>query len=343
MRYDAARLTTADGQGTWWQGLDPQDLYTGPSIVMPSGLTSTKAAQEWHWANDGVWTESPPPANERFTRSWLLRCNDLVDKYRPDFLYFDDSELPLGAAGLEATAHFYNASMQWNGGRLEAVVTGKKLREEQRGAIVEDVERGFSETLRALPWHADTCLGDWHYDRAIYADHRYKPASSVLQRLCDTVSKNGNLLLSVPVRGDGTIDSDEVAILEEIGAWTTRNGDAIFGTRPWRTYGEGPTAVAGGMLAEQNTKPFTASDVRFTTRGDSLYAMLLGRPASDVATITTLASGSSLVRGSIDRVALVGGGRLEFSRDAAGLHVRLPQRGLDQAVQVLEVNGRGLV
>lgn len=344
VRYDAARLTVADGRGQWWEGLDPQELYTGPSMVMPDGLTSAKAAQEWHSAHDGRWIEEPPPGNPGFTRSWLLRCNDLVDRYQPDFLYFDDTGLPLGAAGLEAAAHFYNASLGWHGGRLEAVVTGKQLTPEQQGAIVEDVERGFSDTLRALPWHADTCIGDWHYDRELFTSHRYKSAETVLQRLVDTVSKNGNLLLSIPVRADGTIDEDEIGILEEIASWIAPNGEAIFGSRPWKIYGEGPTPVAGGMMAEDRTRPFTAEDVRFTTRAGTLYAIVLGRPTAPAVAIRALATSSPLAPGEIERVRTSGDGiELRFTRDATALRVVLPDRAIGQPLPVIAIDGRGLV
>ncbi|NUQ19474.1 MAG: alpha-L-fucosidase, partial [Gemmatimonadaceae bacterium] len=248
-------------------------------------------------------------------------------------------------AGLEATAHFYIASMQWIGGRLEAVVTGKQLTPEQRGGIVEDVERGFSETLQPLPWHADTCLGDWHYSRPLYERHGYKSAQSVIQRLCDTVSKNGNLLLNVPVRGDGTIDDDEVAIVERIGEWTARNGAAIFGTRPWRVFGEGPTPVAGGAFGEEKAKAFTPADIRFTTRAGTLYALVLGEPADDRVTIASLATGGTVTSGEVRRVELLGGDGvpLHFDRTARGLTVTLPPRRPRPLVTALAIEGPGLV
>ncbi|MFL5579795.1 MAG: alpha-L-fucosidase [Gemmatimonadaceae bacterium] len=331
VRYDAARLTRADGAGTWWEGLDPRELYGGPQpgMVLPDGFTSAKAAQEWHWRHDGEWIETPPPHDPELARRWLLRCNDLVDRYRPDFLYFDDYELPLGRAGLEATAHFYNQSMRWHGGALEAVVTAKRLTPEHRRAVVETYERGGSDTLQALPWQTDTCLGDWHYDRDIFLQHRYKSADAVIKRLADVVSKNGNLLLSVPIRGDGTIDEDEVRILEDMAAWMAVNGEAIHSTRTWRTFGEGPTQVAAGMQNEGQAKPFTARDVRFTTRRDALYALVLGWPEDGRVTIASLASHP------VRRVSLLGGAsRLEHRQDERGLTVTLPERRPPGAVQV---------
>jgi alpha-L-fucosidase len=341
VRYDAATLTRADGKGKWWEGLDPQELYTGSNLKMPDGLRGMAAVDRWHQEHDGVWSEDPPPNNPEFVRKWSLRCRDLLEKYRPDLLYFDDTALPLGQAGLDAAAWYYNANMAWNGGKLDAVVTGKQLAAQQRSAIVEDVERGFSDTLRALPWQTDTCLGNWHYDRPLFERHGYKSAGSVITRLCDVVAKNGNLMLSVPIRGNGTIDSDEVAILEALAAWMKINGEAIFGTRPWRTYGEGPTQIKAGMFSEKDIKPFTTQDIRFTTRRGVLYALALGWPDTPTLKVTSLAAN---VPGHVQRVEILGTNQaLEFVRDAGGLTITLPQRPLGRDAYAFRILGNGLV
>jgi len=317
-RYDAFRLRTGDGRGKWWAGLDPQALYAGPSFVLPAGVESIAAMNAWHDSHDGRWLETPPPAHPEFAARWLARCQELTDRYDPDLLYFDDTGLPLERYGLEATAHYYNRNMARRGGRLEAVVTGKQLSDGQRRAIVEDVERGFSDRLRPEPWQTDTCLGDWHYNRARFEQHSYVPAKAVVQRLCDTVSKNGNLLLSVPVRGDGSIDADERRIVGEIGAWLRVNGEAIYGSRPWRRYGEGPTRPAAGMMNEGQAKPFTPRDIRFTTGGGALYAMALDTPSDGRLRIESLGSDAA---GRVERVELLGAGPLPFRQEAAALVV----------------------
>ncbi|MDE2265468.1 MAG: alpha-L-fucosidase [Alphaproteobacteria bacterium] len=344
VRYDAYRLTKADGKGTWWEGLDPQELYTGRNMVIPDGVDSIAAMNAWHDAHDRVWTEDPPAMNPAFTPSWLLRCKDLMDKYRPDYVYFDDTGLPLGQAGLDATAHFYNANMQWHGGALEAVVTGKLLPPEHLPGLVEDVERGFSAGIRPAPWQTDTCIGDWHYKRSLFEEHKYKTAESVIQRLCDTVSKNGNLLLNIPLRGDGSIDSDEHAILEALAAWMADNGEAIFATRPWTIYGEGPTKVDAVMFGEQHTKPFTPADIRFTTKGETLYAQVLGVPADGKVTIASLGDGATVTKGKVERVEMLGAaGPLAVAHGQAGLSVTLPAPPKAGFVPVLKINGTGLV
>ena len=343
-RYDAYRLGKKDGRGTWWQGLDPQQLYTGRNMVMPDGITTVRTANEWHEHNDRVWDEKPPPNDPEFTRSWFLRCRDLVDSYRPDLLYFDNSGLPLGQAGLDIAAHYYNASLAWHDGKLEAVVNAKVIPPERRAGLVEDVERGFREGIEPLPWQTDTCIGDWHYNRSTFDNHEYKSATTVIQRLCDIVSKNGNLLLSVPMRGDGTIDSDERKILGDIAAWMARNSEAIHGTRPWRSFGEGPTRVAGGMFSEQSSQPFTAEDIRFTTKDGALYAVAMGWPRDGVLRITALAEDSALAPGAIERVEVLGStDSVPFTRSRGGLEVRLPEGLAGSGAVALKIRGNGLV
>jgi alpha-L-fucosidase len=322
VRYDACTLTKADGKGKWWEGLDPQELYTGPNMVLPDGLTSAKAVADWHNRNDLVWTEDPPAMNPKFTETWYLRCRDLVDKYHPDLLYFDNTGLPLGQAGLDITAHFYNASLQWHGGKIQAVVNGKKLPAEHRPALVEDYERGFADDIKPQPWQTDTCIGSWHYDRRIFEQHRYKTVGQVARMLVDIVSKNGNLLLSIPLRGEGTIDSDELAFLNGMAAWMKINGEGIFGSRPWKVFGEGPTKVQGGMFNENRVR-FAAQDIRFTTKGDALYAYFLGWPEDGRLTIKSLATGAT--DKPIASLKLLGSPeKIAWTQDAGGLHVTLP-------------------
>ena len=337
-RYDAYWLRTKHGKGKYWEGLDPQELYTGPYYVAPDGITSAAEMNAWHDKRDGQWLEAAPSGNARFVEKWLLRQNQLVDDYRPDLIYFDDTGLPLGQAGLEAAAHYYRQAFSWD---REVVVFGKKLEGVQRRAIVEDVERGFLDEIRPEPWQTDTCIGNWHYDRRLYNQNAYKTPKQVVQRLADVVSKNGNLLLNIPVRGDGTIDDKEEAVVDGIAAWTRRNGEAIFGTRPWREFGEGPTKPPTGMLSEQDAKPFTAEDIRFTRKGDALYAIFLDWPSGESA-IRSL--GTSLLHdAAIERVDLLGGPELQFRRDADALHLTLPPPDAGAFVPALRIRGRGLV
>ena len=176
---------------------------------------------------------------------FFKRTQQLWDAYHPDMIYFDDDVLPLHGVtdevGLKLAAHFYNSSIQWHHGRNEAVITDKHLNDMERHAEVYDIERGKADGILPQPWETDTCIGSWHYDRAIFEQHRYKTAATVIPMLVDIVSKNGNLMLSVPFQRDGTPDADEIQIVKDIGAWLKVNGKAIYATRPWKIYGEGPS------------------------------------------------------------------------------------------------------
>jgi alpha-L-fucosidase len=325
--YDG-KLTKADGKGKWWDGLDPQDLYA------QNHVPGKKLVWDWNPAQGS----SVPDA--AYMEKFFKRTQQLWDDYHPDMVYFDDDVLPLHGVtdevGLNLLAHFYNTSLEWHHGRNEAVITDKHLNDLQRHAEVYDIERGKAAGILPLPWQTDTCLGFWHYDRAIFERHGYKSAASVIRMLCDIVSKNGNLMLSVPLQRGGQPDSDEIKIVSEIGAWLKINGDAIYATRPWKIYGEGPstrTAEKGqfdGQRDVQN-KPFTAEDIRFTQSkdGKTLYAIVLEIPKDGKVTIKSLAANSANWPGKIGSVRLVGGSwwnKLKFTRDETGLHVSLPEK-----------------
>ena len=160
--------------------------------------------------------------------------------------------------------------------------------------------------------------------------------------LVNIVSKNGNLLLNIPVRGDGTIDEDEIKFLQGLGDWMAVNGEGIFGSRPWQVYGEGPAHVAGGMFNE-NKVTYGAQDIRFTTKGGALYAYFLGWPADGKVTIRELASATDARPSRLDRkiaaVHLLGAAdAVAWTQDAAGLHVELPAGAAPSPVGALRLN-----
>nr|WP_066768377.1 alpha-L-fucosidase [Sphingobium sp. CCH11-B1] len=340
-RYDAFRLRKEQGAGKWWEGLDPQQLYVGPSFVAPDGITSNKAMEAWHEVHDGRWLEQAMDKQPAFVRNWLLRQNELVDRYKPDMVYFDDTRIPFGSVGLEAVAHYYNRAIEWHGSP-NVVLTSKILTDYMQGALMNDVERGFSPVMRGQPWQTCTCIGDWHYNRGRFDHKSYVPAQKVVQRLSDIVSKNGNLLLSVPVRGDGTIDSEEEKILDGIAAWLKVNGDAaIFDSRPWRSFGEGPTSVPGGRMDEGSASDFTERDVRFTTNKGALYAIMLLWPTG-TARIASLGR-RALGGATIESAELLGGGKLGWKQEDDGLEINFPKPAPGQMVPVVKLQGAGLL
>ena len=325
VRYDAYTLTKADGKGKWWNGLDPQDLYTGRNVVMPDGIKSIAEATKWLHDNDEKWHEDVSLTHPKFAENWFLRAQDLVDTYKPDLLYFDDSELPHGIYGLSIAAHYYNTSVR-DKGRLDVVLTTKDIRPAEAGAFTLDIERGKTNEILAEPWQTDTCIGNWHYDINLFNNHGYKTPTYVIHSLIDIVSKNGNLMLDIPVTGDGVIDSDERAFLEAIATWIPKHGEAIYGTRPFAVFGEGPPDVATGSFNERNQRPYTAEDIRFTRKGETVYAFAFVWPTTGKYLIKTLAKGSSALPRPIQRVELIGGGPVKFAQDATGLTLTLPDK-----------------
>ncbi len=345
VRYDAATVTAAQGKGTPWEGLDPQDLYVGSSLPLPVGIKTMAEAKKWHEDNDRTWFETPPPLHPDFANRWFLRCQDLIDAYDPDMVYFDDNELPLLQAGLDIAAHFYNQSLKRRG-KLDVVMTAKTILPEHKGAVVLDYERGKSDRILDEPWQIDTCIGDWHYKRSIYEKHQYKTPKTVVHILVDSVSKNGNLCLNIPVRGNGEIDSDEVAVVEGIGVWMKANSEGIYGSRPFAVYGEGPKdAIQGGNFNEDKGRPYTAMDIRYTTKGGKLYAYALGQPEDGKLRLTVLGKNGTTPVKSVARVELLGAsGPLVFEQTPDALVVTLPQGHKEEIAVGLKIfSGSGEV
>jgi len=322
--YDG-KLTKAEGKGQWWDGLDPQDLYA----------QDHRPGQklEWNWNP----TKGSSVPNVAYMEKFFLRTKQLWDDYQPDMIYFDDSVLPMHGVtdeiGLRLAAHFYNSSVRRHG-HNEAVMNAKHLDEQQRKALVYDIERGKAAGILPEPWQTDTCIGQWHYNRELYEKHHYKSAATVVPMLADIVSKNGNLMLSVPLRHDGTLDEDEVKTVADIGAWLKLNGEAIYSTRPWILYGEGPSTKAaekGRFDGQSDTQkqPFSAQDIRFTQskNGKAIYAIVLGFPADGKITIKSLAEGSPQGDRPISSVRMLGvRSKLKYTQDSDGLTVTLPAK-----------------
>jgi alpha-L-fucosidase len=204
------------------------------------------------------------------------------------------------------------------------------------GVAVYDIERGQLGDIRPVFWQTDTAVSknSWGYVQG----QDYKTATSIIHDLVDIVSKNGALLLNIGPRPDGAIPEPEEEILLEIGRWLAVNGEAIYGTRPWKVYGEGPTEVIEGYFQDTKRTGFTARDIRFTAQGDALYAIVLGWPESGETVIESLGAGSVLYPDAIQLVELLGSEEvIQWSRDADGLKVKLPSQKPADAAFVLKV------
>jgi alpha-L-fucosidase len=296
--YDGA-LTKADGAGKWWEGYDPTDLYG------PHGAARTAAARQ------------------AYREKWFRRTRELVDMYRPDLLYFDDTVPPLGMAGMSVVTHFLNANRQWHNGQLEAVFTTKiydaNPPREIYQRLVNDFEGGRAEAIQLYPWQTDTCIGNWHY----YRDANYRTSASVIRELIDIVSKNGNLLLNLPIKGDGSLDAAELRFLEELTHWMDVNGEGIFSSRPFSIFREG--------------------DLRFTTKENILYAFSLTRPPLKLP-IRALGKASPLVSGDIAEVKLLGHpDRLEWARQDDALVITVPEPERRDPACTFKVSGLKMI
>jgi alpha-L-fucosidase len=245
-----------------------------------------------------------------------------LSSYQPDFLY-SDGALPFQNWGLSLVAHFYNQNARRNGGRVQAVYTSKRREDCETGTCVLDFERGLPQGIWPNPWQTDTCIGDWHYNKGA----RYKSPKRIIDMLVDIVSRNGNLLLNFPLPSNGMLDSEELKILDQITRWMSVNGEAIYATRPWKIFGEGPgteSSAAQGGFNEGKRKDLTAEDVRFTTKGQTLYAFVMGWPEKK-ALIAPLSTIGKYSASKIANVELLGHqGRLQWSQEETGLKVELP-------------------
>jgi alpha-L-fucosidase len=190
----------------------------------------------------------------------------------------------------------------------------------QEHSGVLDLERGQLGDIRPLYWQTDTSISNksWGYIQ----NDTFKSAEFVVQQLIDIVSKNGNLLLNIGPRSDGTIPDEVQRVLLDVGAWLNVNGEAIYGTRPWRVYGEGPTKVAAGSFHDTDTAKYTPEDFRFTTKGNALYVIGLAWPTNGEAVIHSLAH--SVGGENVQSVGTLGSDtKLQFEQRDDGLHVKL--------------------
>lgn len=271
--------------------------------------------------NDPEYADFYGPAREEnetmspeFMNDWLLRSTELVDKYQPQLFWFDwwIEQPALDPYRKSFAAYYYNKGQQWKKG----VVLNYKNNAFPEGTAILDLERGKLTSIREMPWQTDDAIGfkSWSY----IPDEKYKSPKYLINNLIDIVSKNGNLLLNIGPKPDGTIPLEQQQILLAIGKWLSINGEAIYGTRPWKIYGEGPTQVKGGSFSDDKEKPFTSQDIRFVRKGNFLYVLQLDVPKTD-----TLIKNLSLKAGKVTQVILVGSHNgVNWSQTKEGLIIK---------------------
>ncbi len=317
---------------TWFQSARGADK-TGPLAGVPYDGNDERYADLYHRKaapDDNAWL-TKDPENQK---EWLSMITELVDNYKPDLLY-SDSELPFGEIGRTLLAHYYNQSASSNNGKTDVVYTCK-LRPSE-GRWVQDVERGALDSISPYPWQTDTSIGDWFYRTG----QKYMTGTEVIQMLVDIVSKNGNLLLNVVQTPEGDLEPDVLAILDEIAAWTPVNGEGIYGSRPWKIYGEGPSTsknqAKGQFGGVRDVRPYGSMDVRFTTKGGNVYAFCMEHPENDVR-IVSLGNKSKVSQSKVTSVKMLGSNeKLKWIQTDDALVISRPSKYPDWKVVTFKI------
>ena len=259
---------TGEFAGVPYDGNDPK--YAGLYYKKYDGYND----QSYRYAID-----PPLPIIE----DYFLRMKDLLDQHKPDLFYFDGG-IPFGETGRKLISYYYNSNMKNHKGKLEAVMCIKNYASGpycgdgyRNGVGLQDIESGQLSDINQSPWQTDISIGDWAWK----PNDIYKSPKLIIHQLIDIVSKNGNLLLNIPPREDGTLDNEAISLLKEIGKWIKVNGEGIYTTRPYTIYGEGPTKVEGGHFKKM--VELTKDDIRFTTKGDTIYAFVCGLPEKKIS------------------------------------------------------------
>jgi alpha-L-fucosidase len=302
---------------TWFQAAHGADKE-GPKAGVAYDGADPEYSDLYHDAttpDDKGWLTN----NLIFQVEWFRSIRELIDNYHPDLLY-SDSGLPFENVGRSLVAHYYNQDVTRNNGKIDVVYTCKQP---SGGKWTQDVERGVIDSLSPYPWQTDTSIGDWYYRTG----QKYKSANEVVQMLVDIVSKNGNLLLNVVQTPEGDLEPDMLNILDEIGVWTAANGEGIFGTRPWKIFGEKPegqTQTKRGRF-DENYK-LGPKDIRFTTKDGILYAFCLGQPAEDIV-VRSLGKNSKLIDKQIASVKMMGStGKVRWTQENDRMIIRKPSQ-----------------
>ena len=309
---------------TWFQTAHSSDK-TGPYAGVPYDANDPEYFDLYHEkaaSDDTLWLTNNP----KWQHEWYYSIKELVDMYHPDLLY-SDSELPFGKIGRTLVAHYYNSNID-SEGNPEVVYTCK-LRPSE-GRYVRDVERGVIDTISAYPWQTDTSIGDWFYRTG----QKYKSAHQIIQMLADIISKNGNLLINVVQTPEGDLEPDVLQILANLKIWFQINGDAVYATRPWSIYGEGPSTIKkqaknrfGGL---KDVRSYTAEDIRYTVKNDTLNAFVMEIPNKDILL--------SQVKGKIKSVRLLGSNeKIIYDEGKDGLKIKLPAKFPCNDVPVFQI------
>ncbi len=258
--------------------------------------------------------------DERFYREWWSKLKEYIDLYQPDLIWFDWwLENMTEASRLKFLAYYYNKGLEWN---KEVAVAYKESTFTEKTAI-KDYERGRPNQPKEIAWMTDTSPGQWFYR----PNAKFKTANELVDILVDIVSKNGAMLLNVPPNPDGSIPIEMVDLLKDMGNWLKVNGEAIYGTRPWTIFGEGPNRLPeGGHKVEKIKIAYTNTDIRFTKKSDKeIYAIVLDKPKDEIV-IKSLTTQIGLLNSKIESIKLLGSSEeVKWERNAQGLVIAAPK------------------
>ena len=271
--------------------------------------------------------------DDKFNQEWLDRLNELMDKYEPDIIWFDNKMNIIGEKyRMLFLANFYNNAEKWG----KEVVCTYKAKDMAEGSAVLDLERSRMSEMKPFPWLTDDSI-DW--DSWCYIDAaRYKTTNRLIDFLVDVVSKNGAVLLNINPKANGEIPSETKERLLQMGQWLKLNGEAIYGTRTWNVYGEGPQKIVEGHLSEFKNSEAVAQDIRFTQKNGQLYAIALDWPEDGKLTIKTLKKGNPYIN-NFESVSMLGcNDNLEFNQSDEGLVVTFPTEKPCDYAFVLKIN-----
>ena len=315
---------------TWFQTSHKADK-TGPKAGVPYDGANPEFEDFYHpktAGDDNGWLTTDPKNHQ----NWLASITELIDMYQPDLVY-SDSELPFGEVGRTMLAHYYNQDLAVDN-KLDAVYTCKHLASE--GRWVRDIERGAMDSISTDPWQTDTSIGDWYYRTG----QKYMTGTEVIQMLVDIVSKNGNLLLNVVQTPEGDLEQDVLDILNEIADWIPANGEGIYGTRPWKIYGEGQgtlNQVKGTFGGVKDVRAYDSDDIRFTSKDETLYAFCMKNPKGDIK-ITSLGLDSKICGKQVESVKILGSKeKLKWNQTGEALVIDKPSKLPDWQVVTLKV------
>lgn len=333
--YDG-HLRKEDGKGKWWEDLDPRRLY-GVDLRQYETVDSA-AATAWAPPADGILVRHLEYVRW-FATQWALRMMDVVENYEPDFIYTDGTkEGPFTGSGTATgykcdamqtvMADFYNRSLAKKG-KVDAFSI-IKFRHPTNGAV-NTAEFSFPDSIvTSQPWIREAPVGDWFYAPGFTYD-----SGMMIRFIVEACARDGNAALNICLRPDGSIDDDCVRMLEEVGAWMTINGEAIYGSKAWSVMGEGDLEkgrlrkLPGGGLGKKHADfKFSIRDFRYTVgKNGALYAICMTLPAAgDSLLLKELSPEKNRLEKEIREVSLLGyPGKLSWEMTSDGLIVSFPE------------------